>query len=149
MNSSQNVLSQVLRFRPRKYAVIAAIGVFCQVFCLVPTSSAIAESAWYPAGYSIDASLNPNVAFRPVPKSQLNGCTWCSSRHGQVYWKIDFIAKNGCSNFYMNTSLYSRKKEFEGTWYQKGYYQPAMRPFRLEVVTHDPTSYYQITQIIC
>ena len=133
----------------RKYARIAVTGIVSLALFTVTTAHANAASNWYPAGYSIDASLNPNVAFRSVPKSQLNGCTWCSSRHGQSYWKIDFIAKNGCSNFYMNTSLYGRNKEFEGTWYQKGYSQPAMRPFRLEVVTHDPTSYYQITQIIC
>ena len=133
----------------RKHAAFAEVVILSLLLLVLPTNHASAASNWYPTGYSVDSSLNSNVAFRIVPKSQLNGCTWCSYRHGQVYWKIDFIAKNGCSNFYMNTSLYSRNKSLEGSWYQKGYYQPPMKPFRLEVVSHDPTSYFQITEILC
>jgi hypothetical protein len=116
---------------------------------LIGFTPAQASSNWYPSGYTVDASINPNVAFKAVPSNQTNGCTWCSARHGFNYWKVDFIAKKTCPNFYMNSSLYSQTKSFEGTWYQKGYYQSAMKPFRLEIVTTDPHSYYVITQIIC
>ena len=116
---------------------------------LIGGGPAQAASHWYPAGYTVDPSINSNVAFKAVPSNQAGNCAWCSARHGFNYWKVDFIAKKACSNFYMNSSLYSQSKAFEGTWYQKGFYQPAMRPFRLEIVTTDPHSYYLITQIIC
>ena len=118
------------------------------IFFLAVSTDAHASN-WYPSDYVVSTDLNTDVAYKNVSSKQAGHCTWCSIRHGLNYWKIDFIAKHSCSNFYMNANLFSKINQFEGSWYQKGYYQPAMHSFRLEIVTKDPTSHYKITQIIC
>jgi hypothetical protein len=116
---------------------------------LFSVSANASTNTWVPAGYSVDAKLNPNVAFRPVPSSQAGACTWCSTRHGNYYWKIDFIAKNGCSNLYINSVLKDRAGNLLGSWYQKGFYTAPMIPKRLEIVTPYKDSMYTLTSIYC
>jgi hypothetical protein len=113
------------------------------------TTTETNSKAWYPTGYTVDTTLNPDVAYKSVPSAEAGPCTWCSARHGYYYWKVDFIVKNACTNLYINTQIKNSSGVIVGSWYQKGFATLAMTPKRLEVVTHEQDSTYEITQILC
>jgi len=106
-------------------------------------------SNWYPNGYSTVPKLTPDVAYKVVPAGAGGDCVWCSSRHGNYYWKVDFITKKDCSNLYINTEIKDLKGNVIGAWYQKGFFTPKMKPKRLEIVTPYKNATFDITTIRC
>jgi hypothetical protein len=129
----------------RLIATFTAISILSQ-----PTLvSAAQASNWYPTGYSTVPKLTSDVAYKVVPAGQGGNCVWCSTRHGNYYWKVDFITKVDCSNLYINTTIKNLKGNVIGAWYQKGFYTPKMKPKRLEVVTPYKEATFEITTISC
>jgi len=100
-------------------------------------------------GYTVDTTLNPDVAYKSVSSAESGPCRWCRAKFGYYYSKVDFIAKNGCTNLYIDTQIKNSSGVIIGSWYQKGFATPAMTPKRLEVVMHEQDSTYEITQILC
>jgi len=111
-------------------------------------SPAVATN-WYPTGYSTVPKLTQDVAYKVVPAGTGGNCKWCSTRHGNYYWKVDFITKKDCSNLYINTAIKNLKGNVIGAWYQKGFYTPKMKPNRLEIVTPYKDATFDITTITC
>ena len=126
---------------------IAIGAVISFALLLIPTCAFAGTKHWYPSGFTVDSTLNSSVAYKVVPSSQTGPCIWCSARHGNYYWKVDFISKNVCSNLYINSSIKDSKGNLVGTWYQKGYYTPALTIKHLEIVTSVQQSNFQLTMI--
>ena len=112
-------------------------------------AATVVDSSWIPAGYSTDQKLNSDIAFSPVPANTSLNCQWCSSTHGNYFWKVDFVSKVDCPDFYMLANIYSSSHVFEKSWYQKGGSQKALNPFRMEIVSNDQTATYEITKLSC
>jgi hypothetical protein len=129
----------------RLLATLIAITVCSQLTVASPANA----GNWYPTGYSTVPKLTSNVAFKVVPAGQGGNCVWCSTRHGNYYWKVDFITKVDCSNLYINTAIKDLKGNVIGAWYQKGFYTSKMSPKRLEIVTPYKEATFEITTISC
>jgi len=117
-----------------------------------PTPANQATGAnWYPNGYTIDPTLNSDVAYEILSAAQVKGqpCTWCSATHGNDYWKVNFIAKDGCSNLFINTEIDNPSGQAIGTWYQKGGSVGTLQPEELEIVSHNSTDTFKFTEISC
>ncbi len=119
------------------------------LFLGTATASAGLTSAWPPNGYYVNKAVNKNVAYKNVPKSQVGNCIWCSTRHGNWFIKMDFVAKNGCANLYVDSKILNSSGVQIGTWYQKGGYVAPRQPIRLEFVTPQEKSSFKIVTIIC
>ena len=113
------------------------------------TVSAVATSVWPPSGYHVDKTVNKNVAYKSVPTSKAGNCVWCSARHGNWFIKLDFIARFGCPNLYINSKILNSDGVQIGTWYQKGGQVASLQPIRLEFVTPIQKSTFKIATIVC
>lgn len=107
-------------------------------------------SYWHPSGYFLFPEVSTTVAFKNVPQGQMSPCTWCSRSHGTDVWELDVQSLSACANFYLNAAIYSQSGSLEKYWYQKLQDTPsAPQPFRIEIVTADPTSKYKVVSITC
>jgi hypothetical protein len=106
-------------------------------------------ATWYPSGYLTVPKLTSDVAYKVLPAGQGGNCVWCSARHGNYFWKVNFISKRDCSNLYINTAIKDLKGRVIGAWYQKGFYTPKMSPKLLEIVTPFKDATFEITTITC
>ena len=119
------------------------------LFLGTATASAGLTSAWPPKGYYVNKAVNKDVAYKNVPTSQAGNCIWCSTRHGNWFIKMDFVAKNRCANLYVDSKILNSSGVQIGSWYQKGGQVAAMQPIRLEFVTPVQKSTFKILTIIC
>ena len=107
-------------------------------------------SYWHPSGYFFFPEASISVAFKNVPQGQTSPCTWCSRSHGTSFWELDVQSLSACNNFYLNAAIYSQSGSLEKYWYQKLQNTPsAPQPFRIEIVTSDPTSTYRVVKVTC
>ena len=122
-----------------------------QVLASMSASASAAAANWFPEGYEVDSALNSTVAYHYQSHQEEagKGCIWCSAKHGFTYWKVNFIAKNGCSNLFINSEIQSANGTAIGSWYQKGGAVSAMQPEELEIVAHNATDTFMLTQISC